>query len=63
MIVTHRHPKAGEVRTMGSPMGFGGAGTTRPPPLLGEHTDDILSGTLGYDAGRIAQLRAAGAVA
>jgi crotonobetainyl-CoA:carnitine CoA-transferase CaiB-like acyl-CoA transferase len=31
------------------------------PPLLGQHSDDIL-GELGYDAARIASLRAAGAI-
>jgi crotonobetainyl-CoA:carnitine CoA-transferase CaiB-like acyl-CoA transferase len=32
------------------------------PPLLGEHTDDILRDRLGYDAARIAALREAGAI-
>ena len=31
------------------------------PPLLGEHTDDVLAG-LGYDADRIAGLRDKGVV-
>jgi crotonobetainyl-CoA:carnitine CoA-transferase CaiB-like acyl-CoA transferase len=34
-----------------------------PPPKLGEHTDEILRGRLGYDAGRIAALRREGIVA
>ncbi|MGJ4944780.1 CaiB/BaiF CoA transferase family protein [Bradyrhizobium sp. HKCCYLS1011] len=34
----------------------------RAPPLLGEHTEEILSGELGYDAGRIAALKAQGAI-
>jgi alpha-methylacyl-CoA racemase len=34
----------------------------RPPPHPGEHTDEVLSGA-GFDAERIAALRAAGAVA
>jgi crotonobetainyl-CoA:carnitine CoA-transferase CaiB-like acyl-CoA transferase len=33
------------------------------PPSLGEHTDDVLSSLLGYDAVRIASLKTAGAVA
>jgi crotonobetainyl-CoA:carnitine CoA-transferase CaiB-like acyl-CoA transferase len=32
-----------------------------PAPTLGEHTDAVF-GDLGYDAGRIATLRAAGVV-
>lgn len=32
------------------------------PPLIGEHTDALLSGILGYDAERIAGLRKSGAI-
>jgi formyl-CoA transferase len=31
-----------------------------PPPLVGEHTDEILRGLLGKDDGEIAALRSAG---
>ena len=33
----------------------------RRSPLLGEHTDELLSEILGYDQGRIDEARAAGA--
>ena len=33
-----------------------------PPPRLGEHTDAVLSGVLGWDAARIEAARAAGAI-
>ncbi len=36
--------------------------TDWPGPALGEHTDEVLSGLLGYDAERIAALREAGVV-
>jgi crotonobetainyl-CoA:carnitine CoA-transferase CaiB-like acyl-CoA transferase len=35
--------------------------TSAAPPLLGQHSDDILS-ELGYGASDIAALRAAGAI-
>jgi crotonobetainyl-CoA:carnitine CoA-transferase CaiB-like acyl-CoA transferase len=36
--------------------------TDRPPPLLGEHTGEVLADVLGYDAARIDTLRKAGAI-
>jgi len=33
-----------------------------PPPLLGEHTDEVLSARLGFDAGTLAALRAKGVI-
>jgi crotonobetainyl-CoA:carnitine CoA-transferase CaiB-like acyl-CoA transferase len=33
-----------------------------PPPMLGEHTEAILRGRLGMDAGTIATLRAEGVI-
>jgi crotonobetainyl-CoA:carnitine CoA-transferase CaiB-like acyl-CoA transferase len=34
-----------------------------PPPVLGQHTDEVLREVAGYDAARIAELRARGIVA
>lgn len=36
--------------------------TDLPPPLLGQHTDEVLAELLGYDAARIAALRDQGAI-
>ena len=33
------------------------------PPQLGEHTQDVLGGLVGYSDARLAQLRASGAIA
>ncbi len=57
------HPSAGTVPQVVSPMRFreNPLSFDRAPPLLGQHTDELLA-ELGYDAGRIAALRAAGAV-
>jgi crotonobetainyl-CoA:carnitine CoA-transferase CaiB-like acyl-CoA transferase len=37
-------------------------GVRLPPPMLGEHTDEILSEMLDYDARKIATLREKGTV-
>lgn len=43
-LVAHAHPTAGEVRTIRSPIDLDGSHLTsdRHPPLLGEHTREIL---------------------
>lgn len=52
------HPTAGEVEMPGSPMQFSRTPTTirRHPPLLGEHTEEVLS-ELGYSDETIRELR------
>ncbi len=64
MIVEYDHPEVGKVRLPGNPIKMTGmAGTiSKPAPLLGEHTDEVLADLLGLDAAKIAALRAAGAV-
>ena len=61
------HPRLGPQALLGQPLHFEGSGG-RPPlraaaPEHGQHTDEILSGLLGYGRGDIAALRAQGAVA
>ena len=44
MVVHREHPVIGSLRLVGSPIQFDGKNhtATRPPPLKGEHTDEVL---------------------
>jgi len=59
MQVSAPHPLAGEVPMVASPMKLSATPIRhdRPPPLLGEHTSEVLHKLLGFDAARIAGLR------
>ena len=56
------HPVAGKLTTVASPMRFSGTPLEHEmaPPLLGQHTDEVLRGLLGKADAEIAQLRADG---
>jgi formyl-CoA transferase/CoA:oxalate CoA-transferase len=58
MIRTLLHPTVGATRVIGAPIKFSEteASVRTAPPLLGQHTDAVLS-ELGYDAGQIKLLR------
>ena len=62
MVQSVSHPLAGTVPLIGSPLKLGRTPVVAPkaPPLLGEHSGEILGGLLGYDAAMIA--RAAGQI-
>jgi len=64
MLAKIQHPKAGMISQVGIPMRFSRTALDikSPPPLLGEHTDEILHTLLGYDAHRISELHAKGVV-
>jgi crotonobetainyl-CoA:carnitine CoA-transferase CaiB-like acyl-CoA transferase len=63
MLLTLQHPKAGPVRATGNPVRMADARTQHaPPPLLGEHTDEVLQEVLGYPPEAIGWLREAGAI-
>jgi formyl-CoA transferase/CoA:oxalate CoA-transferase len=63
MVVEMEHPAAGVLKVLGTPLKLSAqpASIRRPPPMLGEHTDDILA-EAGYPADRIAALRDAGVI-
>ena len=58
------HPAAGAVPMVGSPANLRGSPPVyrRPPPMLGEHTEEVLRDMLGKSEAEIAALREAGAV-
>jgi len=58
------HPGGGSVPLVASPLKIPTAPVEvrYPPPLLGQHTDEILISMLGLDAGRIQQLREDGVI-
>jgi glutaryl-CoA transferase len=59
MIETVAHPTVGELRLVRSPLQLLGTpvATQRPPPLLGEHTAEVLA-ELGFDEQEITRLTA-----
>ena len=57
------HPTRGAYRTVGNPIKLSNSpSTVTRSPLLGEHTDEILTSVLGYSAEEIEELRSNGAI-
>ncbi len=63
MLAELSHPVYGPIKTVAQPILFAGERNppVLPPPLLGQHTDEILH-ELGYDVNEVARLHAARAV-
>ena len=63
MVVEVDHPRAGRTRALGHPIKFSETtgDRTRPAPLLGQHSREILT-QLGYTAGELEALQRSGAV-
>ncbi len=64
MAVSLQHPKAGAITVMGVPTRLHGTpgAATAAPPLLGQHTDEVLTRLLRMPPARVAKLREAGVV-
>ena len=63
MVESVAHPTIGELRTTGIPFKLATtpASVRTAPPLLGEHTDEVLA-ELGFDADEVRRMRATGVV-
>ncbi|RMD64034.1 MAG: formyl-CoA transferase [Alphaproteobacteria bacterium] len=62
-IVEVDHPTRGKYLTVGNPIKMSDSPTeVKRSPLLGEHTDEILTGLLGYSEAEVSALRECGAV-
>ena len=59
MIATAEHASIGALKMLGIPFKFSDTACSvrRPPPTLGQHSDEILAGELGLDEKSIAELR------
>jgi crotonobetainyl-CoA:carnitine CoA-transferase CaiB-like acyl-CoA transferase len=64
MFVKVKHPKAGSVTAMGVPIRLWDTpgAAQAPAPLLGQHTDEILTTLLRMPKAKVDKLRAAGVV-
>ena len=64
MVVEMKHPTAEKIKLVGIPVKYSETpGSVRlPPPLLGQHTEEILSDLLGYSQKQIDALKAEGVV-
>ncbi len=62
-IATFDHPTRGRFRVPGCPVRLSASeAVTTPPPLCGQHTDEVLAEVLGLTPAAIADLRARRAV-
>ena len=65
MVGHWQHPLTDDLRLVASPLKLSRTPvrTDHPPPLLGQHTDEVLAELLGLDVGQLAALRSGGVVA
>ena len=64
MLVEMEHPAVGPMKVVGNPIKVDGGGERNPlpPPLLGQHTEEVLRDHLRLDDEQIEELRKSGAI-
>ena len=64
MVVSAEHPAVGTVQMLGNPVKLPAASLPPPaaPPVLGQHTEEVLAEVLGFSAQQIAAARSSGAI-
>jgi formyl-CoA transferase len=64
MLVTMEHPTIGALPLVASPIKMGGTPVEyrRPPPLMGQHTNEILKGMLGFSEEKVTGLAQHGCI-
>lgn len=65
MVAEIEHPVCGPMKMVNTPVkySYSTPGIRSPPPLLGEHTDEVLRQVVGTSDDEIKQLRSDGVVA
>lgn len=64
MVQEIEHPACGPIKLVNTPIKYSHANPSirTPPPTLGQHTDEVLGGILGYGENEIRQLKKDGVV-
>ncbi|MCH9692088.1 MAG: CoA transferase [Gammaproteobacteria bacterium] len=64
MVIEQSHPTAGTLRSIRNPVRFSSTELEykQAPPLLGQHTQEVLCSMLGYTDEKIAELKVTGVV-
>ena len=65
MVQTIQHPVCGPLKVLSPPVKYSNAEPSirSPPPLLGEHTDEVLQEVVELSGERVRELREKGVVA
>jgi len=64
MVVEIDHPKVGRFRSIGNPVKTPPMpeGPFEPPPIHGQHTEEVLRELLGYSGERVRELEEKGVI-